>query len=73
MFRLTSSSHYQAYHNILTFFLIDALSFGPLNKCLPTVPIQYTLLPILDPHCLQILSLVIFPSDFRPSYWSRGK
>jgi hypothetical protein len=37
--------------------------FGPLKYCLPTVPIQYTLIPVLDPHCLQILSHVIFPSD----------
>jgi hypothetical protein len=44
------------------------VSFGPLNNCLPRVPIQYTLLPVLDPHCLQILSYVIFLSDLRSSY-----
>jgi hypothetical protein len=47
-----------------------AVSFGPLNNCLPTVPISYTLLPVLDPHCLHFLSYVIFPSDLTFSYSS---
>jgi hypothetical protein len=53
--------------------LQPVVSFGPLNNCLPRVPIQFTLLPVLDPHCLRILSYVIFPSDLQSSYWSTSK
>jgi len=47
-------------------------SFGPLNNCPPWVSVQYTPLPNLNLHFLQIHSHINFPSILQSSFWPGG-